>query len=171
MKTAATVLTVDDDPIVRTDLRLVLEDAGFHVCADAKDGEEAVELARTHRPDVILLDLRLPRLGGVEATRRIMDDRPVPIVALTGYGAVRDGIAEDAIAAGAVSVVRKPFSHLAVVEAVSEALSSIDLRVCPRGAIGELLAALDADERALADVEPQAFTFPVSRGSLRRVAS
>ncbi len=81
---AATVLTVDDDPIVRADLRLVLEDAGFDVCEDARDGVEAVELARIHRPDVIVLDLALPRLDGVEATRRILDEREVPIVALTG---------------------------------------------------------------------------------------
>src|SRR5436190_735492 len=67
---AATVLTVDDDPVVRADLRLVLEDTGFAVCADARDGIEAVELARTKKPDVILLDLALPRLDGVQASRR-----------------------------------------------------------------------------------------------------
>ena len=53
----ASVLTVEDDPIVRADLRLVLEDAGFSVCAGAGDGVEAIELAREHEPDVILLDL------------------------------------------------------------------------------------------------------------------
>ena len=56
-RATATVLTVDDDPIVRADLRLVLEDAGFDVCEDARDGVEAVELARLHQPDVIVLDL------------------------------------------------------------------------------------------------------------------
>ena len=64
----ASVLTVEDDPIVRADLRLILEDAGFDVCADARDGVEAVELARQHRPDLILMDLNLPGLDGVEAT-------------------------------------------------------------------------------------------------------
>ena len=63
MSTAtARVMTVEDDPIVRADLRLVLEDAGFGVCADARDGIEAVELARLHTPDLIVLDLGLPRL-------------------------------------------------------------------------------------------------------------
>src|SRR6266403_804083 len=70
--TAARVLTVEDDPIVRADLRLILEDAGFDVCPDARDGIEAVELAREHRPDLVLIDLSLPRLDGVEATRRIL---------------------------------------------------------------------------------------------------
>jgi DNA-binding NarL/FixJ family response regulator len=58
---------VEDDPIVRADLRLILEDAGFDVCPDARDGIEAVELARTHRPDLILIDLGLPR---ITASRR-----------------------------------------------------------------------------------------------------
>src|SRR5476651_1986042 len=73
MSTAtARVMTVEDDPIVRADLRLVLEDAGFGVCAGARDGIEAVELARLHAPDLIVLDLGLPRLDGIEATRRIL---------------------------------------------------------------------------------------------------
>ena len=69
MHTAASVLTVEDNPITRTELRLVLEDAGFDVVADARDGAEAVELAREHRPDLILLDLGLPVLDGIEAAR------------------------------------------------------------------------------------------------------
>ena len=79
------ILTVEDDPIVRADLRLILEDNGFDVCAGARDGLEAVELAREHAPDLVLIDLNLPRLDGVEATRRILDERAVPVVALTGY--------------------------------------------------------------------------------------
>ena len=107
----ASVLTVEDDPIVRADLRLILEDAAFDVCADARDGVEAVELAREHRPDLILIDLNLPGLDGVEATRQILSERSVPIVALTGH---RTGLAERALEAGAVAHVLKPFdeSHL-----------------------------------------------------------
>src|SRR5438874_549934 len=97
------ILTVEDDPIVRADLRLILEDNGFDVCAGARDGLEAVELAREHAPDVVLIDLNLPRLDGVEATRRILDERAVPIVALTGY--VSGGALERAREAGAVEHV------------------------------------------------------------------
>jgi CheY-like chemotaxis protein len=61
----AHVLTVETDPVVRADLRLILEDAGFDV-SDARDGIEAVELARTQRPDLILIDLSLPRIDGVD---------------------------------------------------------------------------------------------------------
>jgi CheY-like chemotaxis protein len=116
----ASVLTVEDDPIVRADLRLILEDAGFDVCPDARDGVEAVELAREHRPDLILIDLNLPRLDGVEATRQILSERAVPIVALTGH---RTGFAERALEAGAVAHVLKPFDDSHLVETVTGVLA------------------------------------------------
>jgi response regulator NasT len=79
------ILTVDDDPIVRADLRVILEDAGFSVVPDARDGDEAVERAREHAPDLIVLDLGLPGLDGFDAASRILSERDVPIVALTGH--------------------------------------------------------------------------------------
>ena len=116
----ASVLTVEDDPIVRADLRLILEDAGFNVCPDARDGVEAVELAREHRPDLILIDLNLPGLDGVEATRQILSERAVPIVALTGH---RTGFAERAVEAGAVAHVLKPFDDSHLVETLTGVLA------------------------------------------------
>ena len=118
--TAPSVLTVEDDPIVRAELRLVLEDAGFSVCADAQDGVAAVELAREQQPDVILLDLGLPRMDGIEATRRILAERDVPIVALTGRS---HDLAEQAVREGATSYLQKPFSHADVVSALLDALA------------------------------------------------
>jgi response regulator NasT len=125
MTPAASVLTVEDDPIVRADLRLVLEDAGFEVCADAGDGVEAIELAREHEPDVILLDLGLPRLDGVEAARRILAERTVPIVALTGHSRRR---AQEALDAGAHSYVLKPFAEEEVVGKLIDAIASHESR-------------------------------------------
>jgi CheY-like chemotaxis protein len=126
VSTAARVLTVEDDPIVRADLRLILEDAGFDVCADARDGIEAVEFARTHRPDLILIDLSLPRIDGIEATRRILHERDVPIVALTGHRSGR--FVERAIEAGAVAHVLKPFHEAQLVGTITDALAERDLR-------------------------------------------
>jgi response regulator NasT len=114
-------MTVEDDPIVRADLRLVLEDAGFGVCAGARDGIEAVDLARLHSPDLIVLDLGLPRLDGVEATRRILSERDVPIIALTGRST---SLAMEAMEAGAVSFLRKPFVERELVDTVTTALAS-----------------------------------------------
>jgi CheY-like chemotaxis protein len=119
--TTASVLTVEDDPIVRADLRLILESHGFDVCADAHDGFEAVELAREHRPDLILIDLNLPGLDGVEATRRILGERDVPVVALTGYAG---GWIDRAVEAGAVDHVTKPFSEAQLVGTLRDALTT-----------------------------------------------
>ena len=119
--TTARILTVDDNPIVRADLRLMLEDAGFEVVPDARDGVEAVDLARKHKPDLVLIDLSLPLLDGVEATKLILDERQVPVVALTGHN--RGDFVERAVAAGAVGHVLKPFSRVELVETVSGALA------------------------------------------------
>jgi CheY-like chemotaxis protein len=119
--TTARILTVDDNPIVRADLRLMLEDAGFEVVPDARDGFEAVDLAREHKPDLVLIDLSLPNLDGVEATRRILDERDVPVVALTGHN--KGDFVQRAVAAGAVGHVLKPFSRVELVETVSGALA------------------------------------------------
>jgi two-component system, response regulator PdtaR len=115
------ILTVEDDTIILADLRLILEDAGYEVCAEAIDGLEAVALARRHRPDLILLDLGLPRLDGVEVTRWILEELDIPIVALTGRA---PSLADNVLQAGAVVCLQKPFSAPQVVEAVAEALAS-----------------------------------------------
>src|SRR2546430_4900964 len=80
------ILVAEDETIIRLDLRELLERAGFEVCAEAKDGLEAVELARTEQPDLAVLDVKMPRLDGIEAARRILDERPIPLVMLTPYG-------------------------------------------------------------------------------------
>ncbi len=147
MNTAtATVLTVEDDPIVRSDLRLVLEDAGYDV-TDARDGLEAVALTRVHPPpDLIVLDLGLPRLDGVEAARWILQERNIPIVVLTGRSS---RLAEDALQAGAVACLRKPFAVDELVSTVSAALgperASPD-RAESRAAIAEIVTALGYPE-------------------------
>ena len=80
------ILVAEDETIIRLDLRDLLQRAGFEVCAEARDGEEAVELARSERPDLAIMDVKMPRLDGIEAARRILDERPIPIVMLTAYG-------------------------------------------------------------------------------------
>ena len=151
--TTTSVLTVEDDPIVRVDLRLVLESAGFEVCADARDGVEAVELAREHEPDVILLDLGLPRLSGVDATRMILAERDVPIVALTGRSAAH---ADEAVDAGVTSVVCKPFEEGAVVRALSDAVVARKRRVS-RIVLAEILDLLGYPTDWSEKLEEEAF--------------
>ena len=155
----ASVLTVEDDPIVRADLRLVLEDAGFSVRA-AGDGVEAIELARKHEPDVILLDLGLPRLGGVETARRILAERDVPIVALTGRSR---RLAEEALDAGAHSYVLKPFAGEEVVGKLIDALAARESRAVSaareesRQSIETLLELMGHPKDWALDLERQAY--------------
>jgi two-component system, response regulator PdtaR len=101
------VLIAEDETIIRLDLRTILERSGFDVCAEAKDGLEAVELARETSPDAALMDMRMPRLDGIEAARRINAERPIPIVMLTAF---RDkATVEKAVAAGVFAYLLKPF--------------------------------------------------------------
>jgi response regulator NasT len=70
------VLIADDETIIRLDLRSLLEANGFEVCGEARDGVEAIELASTLQPDVIVIDIKMPRLDGIEAARKILAARP-----------------------------------------------------------------------------------------------
>ena len=92
------ILIAEDETIIRLDLRELLEGAGFEVCAEAKDGIEAVELAASAEPELAILDVKMPRLDGIEAARRILDERPIPIVMLTAYG--QDELVSRAVEAG-----------------------------------------------------------------------
>ena len=80
------LVVAEDQALIRLDLERLLEDAGFEVCGSARDGKEAVELVHELRPDLVLLDVKMPRIDGVDAARRILDDGFVPIVMLTAYG-------------------------------------------------------------------------------------
>ena len=80
------ILVAEDETIIRLDLTEMLRRAGFDVCAEARDGEEAVALARSEEPELAVLDVKMPKLDGIEAARRILEERPIPIVMLTAYG-------------------------------------------------------------------------------------
>jgi AmiR/NasT family two-component response regulator len=101
------ILVAEDETIIRLDLVEMLCRAGHEVCAEARDGAEAVELAREHRPDLAILDVKMPKLDGIEAARRIIDERPIPIVMLTAYG--QDELVSRAVEAGVFGYLVKPF--------------------------------------------------------------
>jgi two-component system, response regulator PdtaR len=110
----------EDQALIRLDLERLLDDAGFDVCGAARDGQEAVELVLELRPDIVVLDVKMPRLDGVEAARRILADRFVPIVMLTAYG--YGELISRAVDAGVVGFVVKPFTEGVLIEALHEAL-------------------------------------------------
>jgi len=101
----------------------------------------------------------LPRLDGVEATRQILGERDVPIVALTGYGTETGGIAERAVEAGVTSVVQKPFADHAVVGAVNDALAAHTTRIRERSreTLAELVGLLGYPEEWASTLESDAY--------------
>jgi len=101
------ILVAEDETIIRLDLVEMLARAGLEVCAEARDGEEAVTLAREHAPDLAIMDVKMPRLDGIEAARRILDERPIPIVMLTAYG--QEELVNRAVEAGVFGYLVKPF--------------------------------------------------------------
>src|SRR5436190_2054716 len=101
------ILVSEDETIIRLDLVEMLARAGLDVCAEARDGEEAVALAREHEPDLAIMHVKMPGLDGIEAARRILDERPIPIVMLTAYG--QDELVSRAVEAGVFGYLVKPF--------------------------------------------------------------
>jgi two-component system KDP operon response regulator KdpE len=102
----ANILVVDDEPQIRRVLRSTLSSQGY-VITDAKSGEEAVESVRKNKPDLVLLDVNMPGMGGIAACREIRQSSEAPIIMLTVRNAERDKVA--ALDAGADDYVVKPF--------------------------------------------------------------
>ncbi len=113
------ILVAEDETIIRLDLRDMLERAGFDVCAEARDGVEAVELAGSERPDLAIMDVKMPHLDGIEAARRILDERPIPIVMLTAYG--QEELVARAVEAGVFGYLVKPFRETDLLPAIATA--------------------------------------------------
>jgi response regulator NasT len=129
------VLIAEDETIIRMDLRAMLERHGLIVAAEARNGSEAVELARDVRPDVALLDLRMPELDGIEAARRIYAEQPLPIVMLTAFSDRRN--IEKAIDAGVFTYLVKPFRETDVVPAIRTAVARHRELLTALRAVGE----------------------------------
>lgn len=145
-----TILVVDDHPVVRTGLIALLErQDDMHVLGEAGDGEEAVALHRRLRPDLVLMDLRLPRLSGVEATARICGEFPeARILVLTTYDGDED--IYRALQAGARGYLLKDLAREELLEAI-RAVRSGQRRISPRAAhhLAERVPRSELTEREL----------------------
>jgi len=143
------ILIAEDETIIRLDLRDLLERSGHEIVAEARDGEEAVALAREHEPELAIMDVKMPKLDGIEAAKRILQERPIPIVMLTAYG--QDELVSRAVEAGVFGYLVKPFREQDLVPAIATARARHEELSAVREeaeSLADALAARKAIERA-----------------------
>ena len=114
------VLVVEDEALIRLDLTEMLTEEGYVVAGEAADGEQAIELARSLRPDLVIMDVKMPKVDGIAAAASIVGERIAPVVMLTAFSQ-RDLI-EQARDAGALAYLVKPFQKSDLLPAIEVAL-------------------------------------------------
>jgi two-component system, response regulator PdtaR len=118
------VVIAEDEALIRLDLKEMLEEEGYVVVAEASDGEQAVALAAEHRPDLVVLDVKMPRLDGISAAERIAAARLAPVVVLTAFS--QRELVERARDAGAMAYLVKPFTKADLLPALEMAMARFD---------------------------------------------
>lgn len=135
------VLIAEDETIIRMDLREMLEEEGYAV-VEAGDGEAALRLARSERPDLIILDIKMPKIDGLAAARTISEERIAPVLILTAYSQ-RDLVAE-AADAGAMGYLVKPFAKTDLMPAIEIAKGRYQQLAALADEVGDLTERLEA---------------------------
>lgn len=115
------VVIAEDEALIRLDLAEMLADEGWEVVGQAGDGQLAVELAEQTRPDLVVLDVKMPRLDGLSAAQRIAEKRIAPVVILTAFS--QRELVDRAREAGAMAYLVKPFNQSDLVPAIEMAVS------------------------------------------------
>ncbi|MGW6934058.1 ANTAR domain-containing response regulator [Lentzea sp. NPDC054927] len=118
---APRVLVAEDEALIRLDLVEMLREEGYDVAGEAADGEEAIKLATELNPDLVILDVKMPKVDGIEAAQQIAGKRIAPVVILTAFSQ-RD-LVERARDAGAMAYLVKPFAKRDLVPAIELAIS------------------------------------------------
>jgi len=137
----ARVIIADDESIIRMDLREMLTNLGYLVVGEAGDGRSAVSLARELRPDVAILDIKMPDMDGIEAARILTEEKIAPVVLLTAYSQ-RD-LVERAKEAGVVGYITKPMRESDLTPAIEVAMARFsEFRALERE-VGDLKQALE----------------------------
>jgi AmiR/NasT family two-component response regulator len=173
--TARRVLIAEDEALIRLDLKEMLEEEGYDVVAEAGDGAAAVALADELKPDLVILDVKMPVLDGIAAAEQIARKRIAPVVILTAFSQ-RD-LVEKAREAGAMAYLVKPFQKKDLLPTIEMALSRYTELVGLEAEVGDLQGRLEARklvERAKGVLmsehgmtEPEAFRW-IQRTSMNR---
>lgn len=115
------IVIADDEPIIRLDLRKTLENMGHQVVGEAGDGAKAVEIARGLKPDIIILDIKMPELDGIEAAKMLTTEGVAPVLLLTAYS--QKDLVDRAKDAGVFAYLVKPFKEADLLPAMEIAIS------------------------------------------------
>lgn len=118
------VLIADDDPIIRLDLKQMLESLSYEVIAEAGDGQTAVELAKEYHPDVCVLDVKMPQMDGIEAAGMITESGIAPVILLTAFSDRE--LIERAKESGVFGYLVKPFKPNDLLPAIEVARSRFE---------------------------------------------
>ncbi|MBV9097648.1 MAG: response regulator [Frankiaceae bacterium] len=127
--TSRRVLIAEDEALIRLDLKEMLEEEGYDVVGEAGDGEQAVALAEQLRPDLVILDVKMPVLDGITAAERIVANNIAPVVMLTAFS--QRELVERAVDAGAMAYLVKPFAK-------SDLLPTIEVAVARHAQVAAL---------------------------------
>lgn len=120
-KAQRTVVVAEDESLIRIDIVETLKDNGFTVVGEAADGEAAVAMAREHRPDLVVMDVKMPLMDGITAAEILTKERIAPVVLLTAFS--QRELVDRASEAGALAYVVKPFTPNDLIPAIEIALS------------------------------------------------
>jgi AmiR/NasT family two-component response regulator len=166
------VLIAEDESLIRLDLKAMLERAGLDVVAEARDGAEALDLARSEQPDLAILDVKMPKLDGIEAARKMLDERPIPIVIVSAF--TERVLVERAAEAGVFGYLAKPFREHDLLPAVATAQARFEELTAVREQVDSLadaLASRKAIERAKGILmEKQSLTEDAAFARLRKAS-
>ncbi|MBF6613681.1 MAG: response regulator [Chloroflexi bacterium] len=136
------VVIADDDPIIRMDLREMLTGLGYSVVGEAADGSNAVSLARELRPDLVIMDIRMPELDGIEAARLLTGEEIAPVLLLTAYS--EPDLVQRATQAGVIGYLVKPFRETQLGPAIEVTLGRFREFQQVRKELGDMKEALEA---------------------------
>jgi two-component system, response regulator PdtaR len=174
---AVRVVIAEDEAIVRLDLKEIMEEEGYEVVGETGRGDEAVELVREHKPQLAILDIKMPGMDGLTAAREISQDRLCAVLILTAFSQ-RDLI-EQARNAGALAYLVKPFQKSELLPAIEMALGrfaemkALDEQVKTLEESLEVRKAVDRAKGILMDelgwTENQSFTWIQRRAMRERV--
>lgn len=135
------VIIADDESIIRMDLREMLTNLGYLVVGEAGDGRSAVNLARELRPDVAILDIKMPDMDGIEAARILTEEKIAPVVLLTAYS--QRELVERAKEAGVVGYITKPMRESDLAPAIEVAMARFSELRAMEKEVGDLKKALE----------------------------